>query len=52
MVPKPFSRVLFRFGSIFSVPEAMSDDQFESLRREMEDDLSKEYEEADNNWRK
>jgi lysophospholipid acyltransferase (LPLAT)-like uncharacterized protein len=52
MIPKPFSRVLFRFGSIFSVPEIISDDQFESLLREMEDDLIKEYEAADNCWEK
>jgi hypothetical protein len=52
MIPKPFSRVLFRFGSIFSVPEIMSDDQFESFRTEMEEDLIKEYEAADNSWEK
>jgi len=51
MIPKPFSRVLFRFGSIFSVPEIMSDDQFESLLKEMEDDLIKEYDAADNYWK-
>ena len=52
MVPKPFSGVLFRFGSTFSVPEIMSDDQFESFREELEDDLIKEYEAADRYWRK
>jgi len=52
MIPKPFSRVLFRFGSIFSVPEIMSDDQFGSLRKEVEDNLIKEYEAADHYWRK
>jgi lysophospholipid acyltransferase (LPLAT)-like uncharacterized protein len=52
MIPKPFSRVLFRFGAIFSVTEIMNDDQFESLRRELEDDLIKEYEAADNSWEK
>jgi lysophospholipid acyltransferase (LPLAT)-like uncharacterized protein len=52
MVPKPFSRVLFRFGSILAVPELMSDDQFGSFRKEVEDDLIKEYEAADNYWRK
>jgi lysophospholipid acyltransferase (LPLAT)-like uncharacterized protein len=51
MVPKPFSRVLFRFGSIVFVPEVMSDDQFELFRKELEDDLIKEYEAADNYWR-
>ena len=52
MIPKPFSRVLLRFGAIFSVPETMSNDQFESFRKELEDDLIKEYESADNYWRK
>jgi len=52
MVPKPFSRVLFRFGSIFAVPEIMSDDQFESFRKEVEDDMIKAYETADRSWRK
>jgi lysophospholipid acyltransferase (LPLAT)-like uncharacterized protein len=51
MIPKPFSRVLFRFGSIFSVPEIISDDQFESLLKEMEDNLIKEYDAADNYWK-
>jgi lysophospholipid acyltransferase (LPLAT)-like uncharacterized protein len=52
MLPKPFSRVLFRFGSIFPVPEITSDEQFESFRRDLEDDLIREYEEADNYWKK
>jgi lysophospholipid acyltransferase (LPLAT)-like uncharacterized protein len=51
LVPKPFSRILFRFGSIFSVPEIMSADQFESFRKVLEDNLIKEYETADNYWR-
>jgi lysophospholipid acyltransferase (LPLAT)-like uncharacterized protein len=52
MIPKPFSGVLFRFGSIFHVPEMKSDDQFERFRRELEDDLVKEYETADRHWEK
>jgi lysophospholipid acyltransferase (LPLAT)-like uncharacterized protein len=52
MIPKPFSRVLFRFGSIFPMPEITSDEQFESFRRELEVDLISEYEEADNYWKK
>jgi len=52
MVPKPFSRVLLRFGSIFRVPEIASNDQFESFRREVEDNLIKEYEAVDRCWRK
>jgi len=52
MVPKPFSRVLFRFGSIFSLPEMTSDGLFESFCKEVEDTLIKEYEAADNFWTK
>jgi lysophospholipid acyltransferase (LPLAT)-like uncharacterized protein len=52
MVPKPFSRVLFRFGAIFSAPEITSDDQFGSFLQAVENDLIKEYEAADNYWRK
>lgn len=52
MVPKPFSNVLIRFGSIFPVPEITSDDQFESFRKEVEDKMIKEYEDIDNYWRK
>ncbi|MEN6375465.1 MAG: lysophospholipid acyltransferase family protein [Smithella sp.] len=52
MVPRPFSRVLLRFGSIFPVPEITSNDQFESFRREVEGDLIKEYEAVDSYWKK
>ena len=50
MVPKPFSKVLFRFGPITSMPKTMSDEQFESLRRQMEEQMIKEYESADHDW--
>jgi len=52
MVPKPFSRVLLRFGSIIPVPEITNDDQFESFRKEVEDRLIKEYEAVDSYWKK
>jgi lysophospholipid acyltransferase (LPLAT)-like uncharacterized protein len=52
MVPKPFSRVLFRFGSIFSVPEIGSNDQFESFCKEVENDMINEYATVDGYWRK
>jgi len=51
MVPKPFSRVLFRFGRIFPPPEEMSDDRFESFRKEVEDVMTGEYEAADDHWK-
>jgi len=52
MVPKPFSRVLIRFGSIIPVPEITNDDQFESFRKEVEDRLIIEYEAVDSYWKK
>lgn len=52
MVPKPFSRVLLRFGSIFAVPEINSNEQFESFRRKVEGNLIKEYEAVDSCWEK
>lgn len=50
MVPKPFSRVLFRFGAFSSVPKTINDGEFETLRRQLEYQLIKEYEDADNSW--
>lgn len=50
MVPKPFSRVLFRFGAISSVPKTINDGEFETLRRQLENQMIKEYEDADNFW--
>lgn len=50
MVPKPFSRVLFRFGSILDVPETLSEDRFEALRKALEDDLIRAYAAADRHW--
>lgn len=52
MIPKPFSKVLFRFGTIYSVPENMDDIQFESFRRELEDKLITEYKAADSYWQR
>lgn len=51
-IPKPFSRVLVRFGSIISVQEITGNDQFESFRKEVERKLMNEYEAADNYWKK
>mgnify|MGYP000885221698 CR=1 FL=1 len=50
MIPKPFSRVLFRFGSILDVPETLSEDRFEALRKALEDDLIRAYAAADRHW--
>lgn len=51
MMPKPFSKVLFRFGPIISVPKEINDEEFESLRKRLEDEMIKEYEIADNFWK-
>jgi len=52
MIPKPFSRVLFHFGSMYSVPQTINDDQFESIRKQIEDDMIDNYAAADTFWNK
>jgi lysophospholipid acyltransferase (LPLAT)-like uncharacterized protein len=52
MVPKPFSRVLLRFGAILPVPKISSDDQFESFRRQVEEYMIRECEVIDGYWKK
>lgn len=52
MVPKPFSRILLRFGSIITVPEITGDDQFELFRKQVEEYMIREYEVIDGYWRK
>jgi hypothetical protein len=51
MIPKPFSGILFRFGKIYAIPENMDDHQFEAFRIEIEDDMRREHEAADNYWK-
>jgi len=45
MVPKPFSRVLIRFGELFSVPPDLDSESFENLRLSIEETMIREYEE-------
>jgi hypothetical protein len=52
MVPKPFSRVLIRFGPLEFVPEEMDTDQFEDIRQSIEGKLIEGYEETDSYWKK
>jgi len=52
MVPKPFSRVLIRFGELFSVPDEMDSSTFESLRLRIEKKMISEYETLDRYWEK
>ncbi|MCG8618305.1 MAG: lysophospholipid acyltransferase family protein [Desulfobacterales bacterium] len=50
MVPKPFSRVIIRFGKAIHVPREMNRDEFESLRRRVETQLRELYEDTDHIW--
>ena len=50
MVPKPFSRVIIRFGSPVHVPAEMSPDEFETVRREIQIRLKDLYEDTDRIW--
>lgn len=52
MIPKPFSRVLLRFGSLELIPEEMDAEQFEDVRLRIEKELIKGYEEVDRCWKK
>jgi lysophospholipid acyltransferase (LPLAT)-like uncharacterized protein len=51
MVPKPFSKILVRFGPPMAVPRRLAADAFESLRQEMENRIKELYTETDNWWR-
>ncbi len=50
MIPKPFTRIIIRFGEPFYVPRQVNSDQFEDKRKEIEDRLSALYEETDRIW--
>lgn len=39
LIPKPFSRVLIRWGEPISVPELLPEAEFESLRRRIEENI-------------
>ncbi|MBW2630616.1 MAG: lysophospholipid acyltransferase family protein [Deltaproteobacteria bacterium] len=47
MVPKPFSRVIVRFGPLESVPENMDPEEFERIRFHIEQKMIEEYEKGD-----
>jgi lysophospholipid acyltransferase (LPLAT)-like uncharacterized protein len=44
MVPKPFSRVVIRFGSLEFLPEEMDSEEFERNRLYVERKMIEEYE--------
>jgi lysophospholipid acyltransferase (LPLAT)-like uncharacterized protein len=50
MVPKPFSRVVIRFGEGVYVPEGISEDEFLEKTRLVEDAMRKLYEDTDLIW--
>lgn len=52
MVPKPFSKVLIRFGTLEFIPEDMDNEQFEAVRLGIERKMAEGYEEADSYWKK
>jgi lysophospholipid acyltransferase (LPLAT)-like uncharacterized protein len=50
MVPKPFSRVIIRFGEPIYVPSELNDDQFEKKRILVEQKMKALYEDTDLIW--
>ena len=50
MVPKPFSRIIIRFGKPIHVPSDLSDQAFEEKRCEIENRLKDLYEQTDEIW--
>ena len=50
MIPKPFSRVIIRFGEPISVPADIDDAEFEEKRRFVETQLKQLYVETDQIW--
>jgi lysophospholipid acyltransferase (LPLAT)-like uncharacterized protein len=50
MVPKPFSRVLIRFGEAIYIPSELNDDQFEKKRIFVEQKMKALYEDTDLIW--
>jgi len=52
MVPRPFSRILIRFGEPFDVPETIEGEDFEDLRLKIENTMISEYEKLDRYWDK
>jgi len=51
MIPKPFSRIIIRFGEPYYVPREMDEGEFEEKRLEIEQRLHRLYEETDRMWR-
>lgn len=53
MIPKPFSRVLLRLGHPVYVPQKpLSEEQFERIRKDIEEKMIRGYAEADSYWKR
>jgi lysophospholipid acyltransferase (LPLAT)-like uncharacterized protein len=52
MIPKPFSRVVLRFGPLVFVPEKTKGEEFEALRRGIEEEMIAGYEKEALYWLK
>lgn len=50
MVPKPFSRVIIRFGKPIPVPANITDDEFENIRLHIETQMRQLYKDTDKIW--
>jgi lysophospholipid acyltransferase (LPLAT)-like uncharacterized protein len=50
LIPKPFSRVLVRFGQPIDVPQQMESEAFEALRLEVEKKMIEGHALDDLNW--
>jgi lysophospholipid acyltransferase (LPLAT)-like uncharacterized protein len=50
MVPKPFSRVIIRFGDEIRIPKNMQQSNFEEKRLSIENTLKNLYVETDSMW--
>ncbi len=50
MLPKPFSRVIIRFGRPIHVPSKINTDEFEALCLKIEQQLKDLYEDTDHIW--
>ncbi len=50
MVPKPFSRVIIRFGEPVWVPEDLTPDEFAAVQADLEQRLAMIYEDTDRIW--
>ena len=52
MIPKPFSRVIIRFGPPIDVPRRLSPEDFETVRRDVERQIHELIQETDAWWKK